>query len=543
MSIVDDYKNQLRALRDQPSQANADAVAAFVAANPGIGGIARPSLSVDPEFANAFRVSDISAPYDHHNTHMAMPRAIKTPGDLNTLLQVVRDAVTAGRSLKAMGDGWGFSNAAFTPDWLVQCLGLDDVLPLEADLFVGGVSAPDLVRVQSGITFAKLNAKLWDSGRAVMQQPGFGGLTVMGCASAGGHGSGDKLYGISGYIKSVELVTLNAANQVRLYRIEPKAGITDPTKYAAKYPGPTFQLLQDDSLFHAVRCAQGNLGIIYAMTLQTQPSFYLVERRDLSEWAPTWAGLPSLMNDDLTHSVHVWINPYVRNGKTSPTVVTTKLSHTNATAAWGVRSAGIIFGGRNIITDVVRLIISMNPAALPYMLNTALGACVETTPVTMRCYDALDFGPPNELPVLASSLGFDASLADQVLTGLTAQLEQWTAANQWVSSPIGMRWVKASEDYLSPQYGRDTVMLEMPILQGTPNAAETLEKYAEYMMNTWSARPHWGQRNPMTRAQFEKSYASSFKLFAAAFKTLNPNRFFDGPLVWQLGLRDIANGN
>lgn len=194
-------------------------------------------------------------------------------------------------------------------------------------------------------------------------------------------------------------------------------------------------------------------------------------------------------------------------------------------------------------SEIVRCCVAMNPAAVPYMLNTALNFCQQTTPVLLRSFDALDFGPPNEIPVLASSMGIDASLADQVLTGLTAEIEKWTAANQWVSSPIGMRWVKKSEDYLSPQYGRDTVMLEMPILKGTPNAAETLDRYATYMMSTWGARPHWGQQNPITRALFEKVYPDSYRKFAAAFKTLNPNRFFDGPLVWQLGLRDIANGN
>ena len=51
------------------------------------------------------------------------------------------------------------------------------------------------------------------------------------------------------------------------------------------------------------------------------------------------------------------------------------------------------------------------------------------------------------------------------MKALLGELNAWTQQNQWVSSPIGMRWVKGSQDFLSPQYGRDTIMLEVPIMK------------------------------------------------------------------------------
>jgi hypothetical protein len=120
---------------------------------------------------------------------------------------------------------------------------------------------------------------------------------------------------------------------------------------------------------------------------------------------------------------------------------------------------------------------------------------------------------------------------------LLPRLDCIFASRPRVTSPIGMRWVKASEDFLSPQYQRDTIMLEVPILKGTDKAVETLDLYTNFMMDTFDGRPHWGQQNPMTRAQFEKNYAAGLPSFKRAFAQLNPLGLFDGPLTAQLGLR------
>ncbi len=540
---VPQYVAELNVMLQAPNAATSASLVNMLRVEPDLGRQAHPLLARDPTFAAAYRVLEPGADYEYHNVKMPMPRAIKSPTNLDTLMRAVGEGATQYRSLKAMGDGWGFANAAFTPDWLIHCLQLDDVLPLEEDTFATGApAAQTLVRFQGGITFEKLSAHLAQSGRAVLQQPGFQSLTYMGCASAGGHGSGLSIQGISSQIEAVELVTLNESNQARLVRIERTAGLTDVSRWQARYPAPTFEIVQDDGLFHAVRCGQGNVGIVYAVTARTQPAFFLEETRTLDTWSAAWPKLQQWLIDPAIHSVHVWINPYLHNGKTDPTVLVTRLTRTKATQRLGLRGIGILLGGMNPITELIRLFISLNPAALPFLIDDALKSCVSTN-VVMPSTEALDFGAPNTVPVHAASLGFDASTADETLRELIGELNAWTAQNQWVSSPIGMRWVKGSQDFLSPQYGRDTVMLEVPIMKGTPNAVETLDRYATYMIDQWDGRPHWGQQNPMGRQRFEKVYGDAVKRFVSAYRTLNPNGFFDGPLARQLGLRDIANGN
>lgn len=538
---TNEYLSELKVMLQSPNAASSAALVNMLRQDPSLVRQAQPVLVSDPLFAAAYRVVEAGAAYEYHNVSMPMPRAIKSPTNLDTLLRTVQEGAAQFRSLKAMGDGWGFANAAFTPDWLVHCIGLDDVLPLEADTFHPDAPEPKtLVRFQAGITFAKLNAALAEKNRTVLQQPGFQQLTFAGCAAAGGHGSGLSLQGVSSQIEAVELVTLDEKNEARLVRIERTKGLTDPAKWRARYPAPLSDLVQDDGLFHAVRCAQGHLGVVYAVTVRTQPAFFLEETRSMSTWGESWPAVQKWLVDPAVHSVHVWINPYLVGGRTDPTVLVTKLSRTDAKQRSGARGLGLLLGGMNPITELIRLYVSLNPSAVPYLMDEALKSCVGSK-VVMPSHEALDFGAPNTVPVHAASLGFDAATADVTLQALVKELNAWTAQNQWISSPIGMRWVKGSQDFLSPQYGHDTIMLEVPIMKGTPNAVATLDRYATYMMDHWNARPHWGQQNPMGRERFQKVYGAAVPAFLAAYRVFNPNGFFDGPLTKQLGLRELAN--
>jgi hypothetical protein len=324
-------------------------------------------------------------------------------------------------------------------------------------------------------------------------------------------------------------------------RIEPTAGLADPVKWRARYRPPTFDLVQDDALFHAARCGVGFLGVVYAVVLRTQPQFNLEETRTFTTWSQVLPQVKQLVVDPAVHSVHLWINPYLGNGKTDQTCALTVLRRTTA-APRGRRGLGIRFGGMNPFTELVRLLVSVAPTTIPFLMDEALKS-VEAAGVVMPSTEALDFGAPNSMPVHAASVGFDASQLEQVMPAVMQEMNAWARQGQWISSPIGLRWVKGTPDWLSPQHGRDTCMLEVPIMKGTPDATATLDRYANYMMDTWGGRPHWGQQNPISRAQFLSVYGQrAVSNFVSAYRTLNPLGFFDGPLTQQLGLRELANG-
>jgi hypothetical protein len=77
--------------------------------------------------------------------------------------------------------------------------------------------------------------------------------------------------------RGVTLVSnkFDSDGQPIIYRIEPSNGMTDVNKHS----GPIV-LLQDDETFNAVIVGLGAFGIIYSVTIETVPFFWLVETRE-----------------------------------------------------------------------------------------------------------------------------------------------------------------------------------------------------------------------------------------------------------------------
>lgn len=529
MATPQNYLNLVAALKQQPTNA------AFKLQ-------LEQMLAAQPELADT-NPADPDR-YYRHNTVMAQwPGKFLHPKNEADLLAQLEANKNAFTSFRAMGDAYGFANAAETAGCLVQMRSMNHPLAVEAENFRQDIDLDedDYFRCEAGMSFGELNTKLALTNRTVSQQPGYANLTVGGCASAGGHGSGIGLYGIAGWFEAVELAYFDAAKNVRLARVERTNGLTDPVKYKATHDAQ-HELIQDDVLFHSVRCAQGHLGIITAVTLKVRKAFNLQEDRWRTDWNGAWGLLPQMFVDPNIHSVHVWINPYATDPAQpqNPQVLITRLSFTDA-APHGSRGLGILFGGPWVGTEIAGAALGNNPGP---GINMALEAC-KGMDVVLPSTKALDFGPPNDLAVNASSLGFDSKKGDDVIKALIPQIALWHADGLNFTSPIGMRWVKASEDFLSPQYGRDTIMLEVPMLKhawGHDNskAVQALNRYANFMMNNFTGRPHWGQQNPMNAAQFATNYATGIPSFLTAFEKFNPGGMFDGALTAQLGLRALA---
>ncbi|MFT3711488.1 MAG: D-arabinono-1,4-lactone oxidase [Archangium sp.] len=529
MATPQDYANLVAALKQQPNNANFLNELAHIKAE-------------QPELLDT-NLNDV-ARYYRHNTVMAQWPAKflhpKNEADLLAQLEANKNAFT---SFRAMGDAYGFANAAETSGCLVQMRTMNHPLAVEAENFRQDIDLDedDYFRCEAGMSFGELNTALALTNRTVSQQPGFANLTVGGCANAGGHGSGIGLYGIAGWFEAVEIAYFDAAKNVRLARVERTNGLTDPAKYAATHDAQ-HELIQNDVLFHSVRCAQGHLGIVTAVTIKVRKSFNLQEDRWQTDWNGAWALLPQMFADPTIHSVHVWINPYATTAgqELNPNVLITRLSFTDS-GPQGARGAGILFGGPWVGTEIAGALLGDNPGP---GIDLALGAC-KGMGVVLPSFKALDFGPPNDLAVNASSLGFDAAKGDDVIKALIPKIKAWQADGLMFTSPIGMRWVKASEDFLSPQFGRNTIMLEVPMLKkawGHDNskAVDALNRYANFMMNNFTGRPHWGQQNPMSDVQFATNYATGIPSFLTAFKKFNPGGMFDGALTAQLGLRALV---
>lgn len=486
----------------------------------------------------------MAPPPDRVNNLPYEPRPARdvSPHTFDALFRAVHQAAQAqGGKAKAIAGGWGFSMAGTTEGTRIRTpaysgVSASDCLlpgafsrPFDGDPIVPDEMPGPLVRVLAGTTFGDLNASLGTL--AVVNQPGFADLTFGGVMMVGGHGSGLRRGNIASQVRSMDLITITAERKAQLVRLEPASDrITDPAAFAAKYPDA--RLIADDELFNAAKVSFGSMGVLHSVVIDTRPEYRLEEDRDLRSLWEDFEKIERQVRDPAVAGVHLWINPYRVGGdfKAVQSTYRRSLDMKRNQRAWGIRQAD-----SPTALWALNLVAGHLPRLLPFALEYSLKT-VDADDVVMDSPEALDFGPPNRLPVAAASCSIPAEGLKEQLEALLAHFKE-NFGRSYVSSPIGLRWVKASDAYLAPQYGRDSVMIEVPVLNGTPHQEKTLERYVEFMVTTLGARPHWGQRLQLSPAQLRSNYGSAaVEAFIRARRQLDPLHIFENQLTRHLEL-------
>lgn len=473
------------------------------------------------------------------NNQFTSPHKFERPTSREELLAIVRRAIAEKRHARALGSGHSFSDVALTDDYLIDMHGLDKVLPLEPSVLRGGVDPATLFRVESGITLRVLNRSLCEQKLALVNMGAYDIQTISGAISTGTHGSGSRLGPLCDAVESIELVDGTG----ELVIIEPSGGITEPARYAARFPdGP--RLLVDDDLFYSAVVSMGSMGIVYAYILRVRPQFLLKETRTLKEWNEVRR---ELLDGVYTRFAHyeVYVNPYTVHGKRW--CLETRREET-AEPARSVEGES-----RNPISTLVtrfrfvdRILLwvfqRLSPLT-PWFIKGSLDSLSDKQYVDLS-FKVFNLGDANHIPAISSELAFGtAPLPGQELPAYLAAVDRLLelAAEQsehgrWHTSPFSLRFVRASKHYLAPQYGRETCMIEIPFLNGTPGAWDLL-RYYERRLAEYGARPHWGQNHFLVNYESTAAAYEKFPAFIASFGRLNPDATFDNSFTQRLSLR------
>ena len=479
-------------------------------------------------------------PFKRHNLMMPFsPKQIAVPASLEDLVAVVQAAATASEAIKSIGDGYGFANTGFTKGCLVPTVdGLNRILTVDREVLNAGVDADHLCKFESGATVEIIGAHLWSLGKAVLNQPGYEKLTYVGTMSSGGHGSGTWCGPLSEHVRALHVVTLDENGKVAQFQVEPSNGISDPVKFAARYPA--LELVQDDGLFHACTVAMGCLGIIYAATIEVRDAYNINETRTKLAWPDLKHRLPQLLVEQgpgkRLHSIEVWINPYLVNGRVSCVLGERRETQD---APRGARALVIEYGGPEFLYRLLAWWVEHHPDAVPVLIDAAITA-TQASDVVMTAPNGLNFGAVNLAPVTASACGVPLANIGNVIDALIAWFQARARDTQsYMTSPIGLRFVKAASAHLSPAFGRDTCMIEVPTLLGTPRARDTLDRYHDFLFQHFGGRPHWGQVNDMPGIRLRELYPK-LDAFLESFCVLNPKGFFDNAFTEQMGFRGMV---
>ncbi len=481
------------------------------------------------------RIRVRSAWRNHTGNQGCDPLRICRPEKAEELAALVREAERGGVGVRAVGSGHSWSDVALTTGFLIEPGGLARPLQLEPELLRPGVDPGGLARCEAGIRLRELNRHLDGEGRALLQMGGYDGQTVAGVLSTSTHGSGIGLGPICDFVRSLDLVGSGG----RLWRIEPSDGPTEPAAFADRYPDR--RLVQEDRWFDAARVGIGCMGVIYSATVEVGERYWLREVRTLRPWGEVREDLRA--RDVLRRHRHyeVYISPYAL-GEESRCLVTTR----DPTDRPGRRprdrernSVPEFFAGLWITPKVLNLISDLWPSLTPRLLDRALVALADDE-FTNLSYKVLNIGTANLLPAYSAEIGVPVDdrgshiEAVERIRAIAGQRRELGSVYQ--TSPISLRFVKASTAHLSMMEGRDTMMIELIQMTRTEGGFELLGAYEEALYEL-GGRPHWGQVNTLTGSHdLVRSLYPRYDEWQTVHAELNSSGVFDSPFSKRVGI-------
>ncbi|MDQ3630564.1 MAG: FAD-binding protein [Actinomycetota bacterium] len=453
------------------------------------------------------------------------------------MVAVVCEAERHGVCVRAVGSGHSWSDVAITPDFLMETHGLHRALLV--DCLRDGVDASLLVRTEAGVRLQELNARLEQLSPplALSNMGGWDAQTVAGVMATSTHGSGLSLGPICDQAVSIDVVGSGGW----VYRVERgEGGPTDPERFALEHPD--WALKRNDDWFHAVQVGMGCLGVIYAVTLQVVPFYHLTERRFLRKWSQVREDLRTgeLLRNN--RHVEIYVNVHRRKGD-HQCLITTRgtADHERRGFKARHRNVGAEFIGslQPLAPNVIDAVLNARPSFSPRFLDMALKALVDAE-YTDKWYRVLNLGTANLMPAYSMEIGVPV---DDEETHLRAVEEVLRVAAQrqklgkvYTTSPISLRFVKASHALMSMMNGRDTMMLELIQLTRTEGGFELLAAYEEALYRV-GGRPHWGQYNTLTGSHdLMRSMYPRYEDWLAVRKQLNASGVFDSPFTKRVGI-------
>ena len=474
---------------------------------------------------------------NHLGNERIDPLRIYRPESIADVQAIVRLARQSGVSVRAVGSGHSWSDVALTEGFLLRPDGMTRVPAPEPD-FVRAAwtdSGRRLVRAEAGTRIKELNAWLDANGMALTNMGGYDHQTIAGVTATSTHGSGIGFGPLNDALRSLDVVVGDGSVQ----RIEPSDGPTDRAAFEAHH-GAARTLVQDDRVFDAVCVAMGCMGVICTAMIEVRDRFCLREVRELHPWAKVKADLQDGGVLDRHEHYEVAFSPY-DDRYAYPCLVTTRDTVGDPrNRPWSIRTRNplVELAAQFPFTPhVINVLLDIRPSLAPKLLLAALRALVK------KRYDEVSFkvfniGNANLLPAYSCEIGvpIDGRHIEAVETIFRVARERRELGRVYQSSPIALRFVKASPAHLSMMNGRDTMMIELIGLNGNDGGIELLKAYEE-ALHPLGGRPHWGHINTLSGSHgFVESMYPRLGDWVDVRARLDPDGVFDGPFTKRVGL-------
>lgn len=413
----------------------------------------------------------------------AHPVRVEHPASTAEVQRIVREAVAAGLTVKAVGASHSFTAIAATDG--VQ-LRLDRM-----NRVVAHDPATGRVRVQAGISLHDLNPQLKVLGLALPNLGDVDPQSVAGAVSTGTHGTGGKLFGISAAVVGVQIVT---------------AG------------GQVLEVDDRHEWFGAARVTLGALGIVTEVTLQCVPAFLLHAREEPMALPDVLDQVDALV-DDNDHFEFYWF-PHTDKA----------LTKRNNRVAEGTERKPL---GRfrhwlddellsNTVFEGLNRVVARKRSWIP-RVNAFAASVLSAREYVDDSYNVF---------VSSRSVRFRESefaMPREALPSVLAELKAWFGAgHENIPFPIEVRFTAADDVWMSTGHERDNCYVAVHQYWRTDYRAYFAA--AQDIFTAHEGRPHWGKIHTLDASYFAERYAR-FGDFVDVRNELDPGRTFSNPYL------------
>ena len=472
---------------------------------------------------------------NHLGNQRIDPLRIYEPRTIAEVQEIVRLARERGVNVRAVGSGHSWSDVALTEGFLLTPSGMTRVPSAEPDFVRADWAQRRLVRAEGGARIRELNAWLDRNGMGFANLGGYDGQTIAGVTSTSTHGSGIAFGPLNDALRSLDVVVGDGS----VMRVEATDGPTDRAAFEAHFRDRR-ALVQDDHVFNGVTVGIGCMGVIVTAMIEVRDRFFMREVRELHPWAKVRADLED--GGVLARHEHYELafSPY-DDGYPYPFLVTTRDTvgdprhrpWDKRMRNWLVEAAALF----PFTPHLINLLLDIAPRLAPALLRGSVRSLVKDAYDEIS-HKVFNIGTLNNLPAYSCEIGvpIDGRHIEAVETIFRVARERRDLGQVYQSSPIALRFVKASPAHLSMMNGRDTMMIELIGLNGNDGGMELLKAYEEALY-ALGGRPHWGHVNTVSGSHgFVESMYPRLADWLDVRARLDPDGVFDSPFTKRTGL-------
>jgi len=461
--------------------------------------------------------------------------------DISAVVQV---AEREGLRVRAVGAGHSYSEAAKGRDFLMSMENLTGLVRTDPAHLTEEARSKNLVSVKAGTTIHDLNRDLDKLDLALPNMGAVDYQTVSGALMTGTHGSGIRKPAFPDMVRSLKLVSSGG----KYVQVEPANGITDPSSPLQE---GVVELIQDDDVFFSTVLSFGGMGIVYELVFEVDNAFWMEEKRYLKPCKQLRAEILDGSFMELVEAndfAGFRVNPYLIDGDHLCAVVEQKIidkkdrpKGLNALFKNVISSLG---GRLRFLIDQTIRALNKNPAKAPGRIQTALKTTKDKRFAGKSFKVLFQSGPAISTKGISAEFAFEAKpeiLVGAIETAFQLVNDLAKQHNLYQSSFLSVRFVQESKALLSPNFGRPTFYLDVPLLKGTKGDMEILSSY-QLRMKSLGGIPHWGKINERLyedNAFLVKTYGDRLETWRRVQLQMDPKGVFLNDFIQKMGLAPL----